>query len=155
MLPITWLQGNKPNDDFIRRSRSLRFFTRAYIIDANTAIVSNIQTHWYSFMHSTLRLVVFNGSGQNHITNKLNFTTAIAFFSVTFFCVTMLNYVQMYVQIYYVCYCWMGIISRDVEQSTILELTVKCWNYNSVKSNLRNYIPSWKIFLHTRYTLFQ
>jgi len=45
MLPITWLQGNKPNDDFMRRSRSSRFFTRAYIIDANTVIVNNIQTY--------------------------------------------------------------------------------------------------------------
>lgn len=88
MLPITWIQGNKPNDDFIKRSRSSRFFTRAYIIDANTAIVSNIQIYWYSFMHNTLRLLVFSGNGQNHITNKLSFTTAVAFFSVIFSCMT-------------------------------------------------------------------
>jgi len=89
ILQITWLQGNIPNDDFTTSSRSSRFFTRAYTIDASTAIINNKVMYWYNFMHSTLRLLASCGSGQNHITNKLNFTIAIVFLSVIFFCMIM------------------------------------------------------------------
>lgn len=90
MLPITWLQVTKENNDLIKPSRSLvfLFFTRPYITDDITPIVINIQIYWYSFTHRILYLEVPNGSGQNHITNRLNFIMAIAFFSVTFSCMT-------------------------------------------------------------------
>lgn len=78
-------------------------------------------------MHSTLRLLVSCGSGQNHITNKLNLTIAIVFLSVIFFFMTA-----------YISYTHTSISQIfDVNLSLVLsnnvvdiqELVVKCQNY--------------------------
>lgn len=47
--------------------------------------VKIIHKYWYSFTQTTLNLIVFAGRGQQQVINKLNFTVAITFFSVTFF----------------------------------------------------------------------